>query len=72
MELRKAQVILFLYERLRSGESIAVLEFQAEFGISYPTFHRYIAEIRAFLMNNFMPWELIFAAKDNTYRFEHI
>lgn len=72
MGLRKAQIILFLYERLRSGQSVNLLDFQAEFEISYPTFHRYIAEIRAFLMNNFMPWELIFAAKDNTYRFEHI
>ena len=72
MGLRKAQIILFMYERLRSGERINALDFQSEFRISYPTFHRYIAEIRAFLMNNFMPWELIFAAKDNTYRFEHI
>lgn len=72
MGLRKAQIILFMYERLRSGEQINVLDFQSEFGISYPTFHRYIAEIRAFLMNNFMPLELVFEAEQNSYRLKHI
>ncbi len=68
MEIGKAQIILFLYERSRSGESISA----DEFAISNPTFHRYIAEIRAFLSNDYLPFESVFDGAEKKYRFKKV
>ena len=67
MELRKSQILLAIYERLRKGEKLRPLDIESEFGISRPTFHRYIAEIRAFLVNENISMELLFVKAENYY-----
>ena len=51
--LAKSQIVLYIYDRLINRKEINAKSIIDEYNISLRTFRRYIAEINAFLCNNF-------------------
>lgn len=49
----KSQIILYIYDKLKDNKVVTISEVINKFGVSVRTFQRYIAEIKAFLCNNF-------------------
>lgn len=53
MELNKSQIILKMYDSLIRKHNIKVNDYINKYNMSLRTFQRYIAEINAFLFNEF-------------------
>ena len=53
MELNKSQIILKMYDSLIHNEIVNMNDYINNYKISVRTFQRYIAEINAFLYNEF-------------------
>ena len=54
----KSQIILYIYDKLKDEKMVTIDEVINKFEISIRTFQRYIAEIKAFLFNNFKDYSL--------------
>ena len=68
-KLSKTEIVLSLYTGLMDGKEIAMDEFCSNFSISVPTFKRYIQEIRSFLSNSYLPYELLYSRTEKVYKF---
>lgn len=51
--INKSQIVLYIYDDLISHKEIYINDIVNKYGISTRTFRRYIAEINAFLFNNY-------------------
>jgi len=49
----KSQIVLYIYDKLIRNEKLKIEDVINKYDISIRTFQRYIAEIKAFLCNNF-------------------
>lgn len=67
MKLVKSQIILFLFEDLKEGKRVNSLSFCNDHNISQVTFKRYIAEIRAYLVNAYQNIDIIYIKSENVY-----
>lgn len=65
--MKKSEVILHLYHCLLVNKSISKKEVLDEFGISSLRFARYLADIRSFLVNERLSYQLIYERKVDRY-----
>lgn len=63
----KSQIILYIYDKIINGKSISLDEIINQFNVSVRTFRRYIAEINAFLCNNFRNESIVYDNKKCCY-----
>ena len=63
----KSQIILYIYDKIINGKSFTMDEIINEFNISIRTFRRYIAEINAYLCNNFRNEMIVYDYKKSCY-----
>ena len=52
--MKKAKKVLYLYDSLKNGEEIQMLNFCNEYKVSIPTFRRYMSLIRDFLWEKYL------------------
>ena len=64
---KKGMLLLQVYDSLTKREHLNRSEFCQEHGISLPTFYRYLADIRAFLMENHPNYILVFDSSEQAY-----
>ena len=67
MELNKAQIILKMYDSLIHNEIVNMNDYINNYKISVRTFQRYIAEINAFLYNEFKNQVVNYDYDNKTY-----
>ena len=60
MKLVKTQICLYLYEELLTVGYFNSDEIKNKFNLENKTFHRYINEIRAYLLNFYKSCEIIY------------
>ena len=72
MHVGKVQAILYIFEQLLKKQSITKNEIQSTISISDVTFRRYIQEIRAFLSNFNVPYEVAYSRSNNDYSIKKI
>ena len=65
--MNKCQAVLIMYDKFLSGEKIYLNQIMNEFGISLPTFRRYISEINVFLCDTYKNQIIVYDYKDNCY-----
>ena len=68
--MNKSYVLLCLYEKLQSGKGIQIETCCKEFGISVPTFRRYISILRDFFWEKHNS-EIKYDIKQKEYRVEY-
>ena len=69
MKVNKTQALLYIFALLLKRKSIAKKEVMSELEISDLTFRRYMQEMRAFLANFSMPYELVYDRVSDEYYF---
>jgi transcriptional antiterminator len=67
MKVSKISAVLYLYHRLSELQPCPRKELETSLGISIPTFHRYIAEIRNYLADFEGEKTLVYSRKDDAY-----
>ena len=68
MKVNKTQAVLYIFNTLLSQKTINKNDIMSEFdNMDDLKFKRYIQEIRAFLVNFCLGYELIYDRKDNVY-----
>lgn len=67
MELNKSQIILKMYDSLIHNEIVNMNDYINNYKISVRTFQRYIAEINAFLYNEFKNQVVNYDYDNKTY-----
>lgn len=67
MRIVKAQVILFMYEKLLSEGVLDSIEIKAKFEITDKTFYRYIQEINAYFCNTYKNKKVCYDRKNKKY-----
>ncbi len=67
MKVNKKQELLFIYNLLKDGEHISKEEIMKELDISENSVWKYFQEIRAFIANSFLPYEIKYNRSDKTY-----
>lgn len=70
MKVNKTQALLYMYSLLMKKNYLTKQEVQSEIGINNLTFARYIQELRAFLCNFYIGYELVYVKKDDVYVLE--
>lgn len=68
MKVVKSQGLLYIFEMLKEKGSINKNEILSALEITELSFWRYIQEIKAFLYNFDMGYELVYDRKDEVYR----
>ena len=68
MKVVKSQGLLYIFEMLKEKECISKYEILNALEITELSFWRYIQEIKAFIYNFNMDYDLIFDRKDDVYR----
>lgn len=68
MKVVKSQGLLYIFEMLKENGSISKYEIMNDLDISELSFWRYIQEIKAFIYNFNMNFDLVFDRKDEVYR----
>jgi|GEM_PF-611681 len=68
MKVVKSQGLLYIFEMLKEKGSINKNEILSALEISELSFWRYIQEIKAFLYNFDMGYELVYDRRDEVYR----
>ncbi len=63
----KSQVVLYIYDELINDREIKINNIICEYGISIRTFRRYIAEINAYLCNNFRNEVVVYDSIKRSY-----
>lgn len=63
----KSQIVLYIYSELINHKEIRLDEIVEKFDISIRTFRRYIAEINAYLSNNFRNQNVSYDQFKNSY-----
>ena len=66
--INKSQIVLYIYDDLISHKEIYINDIVNKYGISTRTFRRYIAEINAFLFNNYRNQSIQYDLKEKVYR----
>ena len=64
--MNKCYVVLDMYERLKSGEMIFLNKSCTEYGISEPTFRRYLSNLRNFFCEK-QAMEIVYVPKFKGY-----
>ncbi len=72
MELNKSQIILKMYDSLIRNYGIKINDYINKYNISLRTFQRYIAEINAFLFNEFKNQVVNYDHENKIYYLEDI
>lgn len=67
MELNKSQIILKMYDSLIHNEIVNMNDYINNYKMSVRTFQRYIAEINAFLYNEFKNQVVNYDYENKTY-----
>ena len=67
MKVNKKQGLLFIYNLLKDGEHISKEEIMKELDISENSVWRYMQEIRAFIANFFLPYEIKYNRSSKSY-----
>lgn len=67
MRIVKAQVILFMYERILFDETLDPIEIKTKFELADKTFYRYIQEINAYYCNMYENKKLNYDRKNKKY-----
>ena len=65
--MNKCQAVLIMYDKFLSGEKIYLNQIMNEFGISLPTFRRYISEINVFFFNAYKNQAIVYDYSLNCY-----
>lgn len=68
MKVVKSQGLLYIFEMLKEKGSIGKNEILSTLEITELSFWRYIQEIKAFIYNFNMGYELVYDRKDEVYR----
>ena len=66
--INKSQIVLYIYDDLINHKEIYINDIVNKYGISTRTFRRYIAEINAFLFNNYKNQSIQYDLKEKVYR----
>ena len=66
--INKSQIVLYIYDDLINHKEIYINDIVNKYGISTRTFRRYIAEINAFLFNNYRNQSIQYDLKEKVYR----
>lgn len=64
--MNKSYVLLCMCEKLKNHKSLVIEETCQEYGISVPTFRRYIAMLRDFFWDTFQT-EIVYDVKNKKY-----
>jgi len=67
MESNKAQILLYMYDKLINGCAFSLREITNDFNISERTFRRYISEINCFLANNYRLQQVCYSKEKKGY-----
>ena len=67
MKVNKKQGLLFIYNLLKDGEHISKEEIMKELDISENSVWKYFQEIRAFIANFFLPYEIKYNRSSKSY-----
>lgn len=66
--INKSQIILYIYDDLINHKEIYINDIVNKYGISTRTFRRYIAEINAFLFNNYRNQSIQYDSIKKSYK----
>ncbi len=64
--MKKSSILLRIYDKLKAGKYLEINECCGEFGISVPTFRRYLSFLRDYFCENFSQ-EIIYDAENKKY-----
>ena len=67
MKVNKTQAALYIFHKLLKNKRITKEEIQSELEISHLTFLRYIQELRTFVDNFFLAYEIRYSREDEAY-----
>ena len=64
--MKKSYILLSIYDKLKAGKYLEINECCGEFGISVPTFRRYLSFLRDYFCENFSQ-EIIYDDENKKY-----
>lgn len=70
--MSKSEVVLIIFYRLYTQKTIRKSDILCGCGINSLTFARYLADIRCFLVEANLPFELLYDKKNDCYSLSHI
>lgn len=70
--MSKSEVVLIIFYRLYTQKTIRKSDILCDCGINSLTFARYLADIRCFLVEANLPFELLYDKKNDCYSLSHI
>lgn len=70
--MSKSEVVLIIFYRLYTQKTIRKSDILCDCGINSLTFARYLADIRCFLIEANLPFELLYDKKNDCYSLSHI
>ena len=70
--MSKSEVVLIIFYRLYTQKAIRKSDILCDCGINSLTFARYLADIRCFLVETNLPFELLYDKKNDCYSLSRI
>lgn len=68
MKVNKTQALLFIYDCLLTKGQVNRYMIMSEISITLLTFHRYMQELRAYLLNFNKNYELVYFRQEDIYK----